>query len=102
MGDGWSLASNRQRFARRVEHSAVPRAPDPDSDSDSDPGSGLTERQGWAVAALLLVCLVVVPLLVWVRPPTFVPFQAAYLALAAVPGFLLGGAAVWLTVHTRR
>lgn len=56
---------------------------------------------GWLLVALLVVCLFVIPGVVLLRPPGL-PFEVAFLVLPLLPGFLLGGAAVWTAVRSRQ
>lgn len=58
-------------------------------------GTGdLTAGQQWAVVAAIAVSLVAMPLLVVVWPPTFLPFDDAFLSVAFVPGLVMGVLAV--------
>lgn len=61
-------------------------------------GAGEFGTGGWALVALLVVCLFVIPGVVLVRPPGL-PWEVAFLVLPLIPGFVLGGAAVWLAVR---
>lgn len=75
---------------------------DPDATGESRPderGAPLSERRGWALVALLAACLVGAPLAILVWPPTFLSYADAYLALALVPGVVLGAGAVWTAVR---
>jgi hypothetical protein len=67
-----------------------------DEDRRRDAGGsadGLDTR-GWLLVGAVLVSFFAVPLLILFRPPS-VPFEVAFLVLPLLPGFLLGGAAVW-------
>ena len=65
----------------------------PSSTPSSDDEFG---RRGWLLVAAMVVAFVVVPLVIYVRPPG-VPFQFAYLVLPLVPAVLLALLAVWAT-----
>ena len=53
-------------------------------------------RRGWLLVAAVFVAFVVVPLVIYFRPPGL-PFQFAYLVLPLVPAVLLAALAVWVT-----
>ena len=55
-------------------------------------------RSGWLLVAAIAVAFVVVPLVIYVRPPGL-PFVVAYLALPLVPAVLLALLAVWVTTR---
>lgn len=67
----------------------------------SEEGGPFAGRRGWLAVAVLFVFLVVAPLVVLFRPPTFLGFQDAYLAVSVVPGLALGAVAVWAAVRAR-
>lgn len=73
------------------------RVHDPDAASDDD---GLSDRQGWALVGVLVACFVGFPLAILAWPPTFLPYHDAYLALALVPGLLMGAVGVWSALRT--
>jgi len=64
----------------------------------SETGADEFGTGGWALVALLVVCLFVIPGVILIRPPGL-PWEVAFLVLPLIPGFLLGGAAVWLAVR---
>ena len=53
-------------------------------------------RRGWLLVAAIFLAFVVVPLLIYFRPPGL-PFRFAYLVLPLVPAVLLAALAVWVT-----
>jgi hypothetical protein len=63
--------------------------------ADSSSGDEFGPR-GWLLLAAIVVAFVVVPLVIYFRPPG-VPFQFAYLVLPLVPAVLLALLAVWVT-----
>lgn len=64
-------------------------------DAETDDSKGLSNREGWLVVGALLVLLVGAPVVVYLWPPGFLGFRDAYLAVAMVPGFLLGLLGLW-------
>lgn len=56
----------------------------PNDDADLDP------RWQWVVVGTVATMLVAVPAVILVWPPTLLSFRDAYLALALVPGLVLG------------
>jgi hypothetical protein len=69
--------------------------------SDGDDGGGDEfDTRGWVLVAVVLVSFFVAPLAILFRPPS-VPFEVAFLVLPLLPGFLLGGAAVWALAGRR-
>ena len=70
---------------------------EPDGAASGD-GSGSDEfgRRGWILLAGMLVAFVIVPAIIYLRPPG-VSFQFAYLVLPLVPAVVLALIAVWAT-----
>jgi len=73
------------------------------------PGSDEFGREGWAVVAILFVSFLVVPPAIVLLPEARgviaslgLTMRDAYLALPMIPAVLLGIAAVWAAVRTRR
>lgn len=63
-------------------------------------------REGWALTAVLFLCAIVIPGVIYLYPYAAgwfgLPFFATYLALPLVPAVLLGLVAVWsMTAATR-
>jgi len=65
------------------------------SDAESDDSAGLSNREGWLIAGALAVLLVGSPMAAYLWPPGFLGLRDAYLAVAMVPGFLLGLLGLW-------
>lgn len=65
------------------------------TDPEGDDSKGLSNREGWLIAGALAVLLVGSPVAVYLWPPGFLGFRDAYLAVAMVPGFLLGVLGLW-------
>ena len=59
-------------------------------------GSDEFGRRGWILLAGMLVAFVVVPAIIYVRPPGL-PYVVAYLVLPLVPAVVLALIAVWAT-----
>jgi len=74
---------------------ADPRAPDPEPVA-AEPADREFGRRGWVLLAATLVAFLVVPAVIYLRPPG-VPFVVAYLVLPLVPAVLLALLAVWAT-----
>ncbi len=53
-------------------------------------------RKGWLLVAAIVVAFIVVPVVIYVRPPGL-PFVVAYLVLPLAPAVLLALLAVWIT-----
>jgi hypothetical protein len=71
--------------------------PSPDEESaDAAPGDREFGRRGWLLLAGVVVAFVIVPAIIYVRPPG-VPFVVAYLVLPLVPAVALALLAVWAT-----
>lgn len=78
---------------------------DPDADivggtaGDAEPTADGFGRKGWALTAVLFVCVLVIPGIIYAYPYAAgafgLPFFATYLALPLVPAILLGLVAVW-------
>lgn len=56
--------------------------------------------RGWLLVATVVVAFLVVPGLIYWRPPVL-PFRVAFLVLPLVPAFLLGAVAVYVAVSSR-
>ena len=70
---------------------------EPDDASAKGPaGNDEFGRRGWVLVAGMLVAFVIVPLVIYFRPPGL-PFVVAYLVLPLVPAVLLAALAVWAT-----
>jgi len=54
--------------------------------------------RGWTLVGVIVVCFLVVPAVILLRPPSL-PFRVAFLILPLVPAFLLGATAVWAAVR---
>lgn len=85
-----------------------PGAVDGDSDaaatgSETSPGAGAgggaVDTRGWVLVAVLVVCLLVVPGIIYVRPAVLsavgIPYLASLLVLPLLPAAILGLTAVW-------
>jgi hypothetical protein len=59
----------------------------------------LSTRAKWVVAAAVAACLLGAPVLILLRPPTFVPYRDAYLGLSLIPGLVLGAVGVWTAIR---
>ncbi|MFB6197692.1 MAG: hypothetical protein ABEI52_05405 [Halobacteriaceae archaeon] len=72
--------------------------------TDEDEQGGRISRftagtpRDWAVVLFIVCCGILIPVLIYLWPPTFVPYQDAYLGLAMLPGILLGLVAIWLAI----
>jgi hypothetical protein len=58
-------------------------------------------RREWLLVAAVVVATLVVPGLIYLRPPAL-PFRLAFLVLPLVPAVLLGAVAVYVAVESRR
>ena len=67
-----------------------------DESSEPEPADREFGRRGWLLLAAMLVAFLVVPAVIYLRPPG-VPFVVAYLVLPLVPAVLLALLAVWAT-----
>jgi len=56
---------------------------------------------GWVLVAVLVVCLLVIPAVVLIRPPAL-PWEVSLLVLPMLPGVVLGAVAVWTAVRDRQ
>ena len=74
----------------RYVHEPEGAAPDDASGSDE------FGRRGWILLVGMLVAFVIVPAIIYVRPPG-VPYVVAYLVLPLVPAVVLALIAVWAT-----
>jgi peptidoglycan/LPS O-acetylase OafA/YrhL len=74
-----------------AQASAEPAQETARSDHEADDGLG---TRGTVLLATLLLALLVVPVLIYWRPPQL-PFLLAFLVLPLVPAFALGIVAVW-------
>ena len=70
-------------------------APD-DESSEPEPADREFGRRGWLLLAGILVAFVIVPAIIYLRPPG-VPYVVAYLVLPLVPAVGLALLAVWAT-----
>ena len=71
--------------------------PGPDDESPApEPADREFGRRGWLLLAGVLVAFVIVPAVIYLRPPG-VPYVVAYLVLPLVPAVLLAALAVWAT-----
>lgn len=72
------------------------RGPAAPTDEPAADGFG---RKGWALTAVLFICVLVIPGIIYAYPYVAgwfgLPFFATYLALPLVPALLLGLVAVW-------
>ena len=77
-----------------------------DADSKTDRGAHSSEpdpdgfgRKGWALTAVLFVCVLVIPAIIYLYPYAAgsfgLTFFGTYLVLPLIPAFLLGLVAVW-------
>jgi hypothetical protein len=77
---------------------AESRASDTDAESRASDTDGLGSR-GWVLVAVLTVCTLVVPGIIYVRPGILsalgVPYIASLLVLPLLPAAALGLTAVW-------
>jgi hypothetical protein len=74
-----------------------PEGAETESDADTtDDGFGV---RGWVLIAVLVVCLLVVPGIIYVRPGLLsavgIPYVASLLVLPLLPAAALGLTAVW-------
>ncbi|MFB6120267.1 MAG: hypothetical protein ABEJ68_04030 [Halobacteriaceae archaeon] len=65
----------------------------------ADDSDALSARAKWSIVAVVVACLVGAPLLILVRPPTFVPYRDAYMGLSLIPGLVLGAVGVWTAIR---
>jgi len=70
--------------------SDAPAGPD-DPDSATEFGWA-----GWLLVAAIIVAFLVIPAIIYVRPPGL-PFLVSYLVLPLAPAFILALLAVWIT-----
>jgi hypothetical protein len=87
--DGRTTAGGDQRTTAGAENAVPP----PDDEFGA---------RGWLLVGVLVVCFVVLPVVVTLRPVRLIGFRATYLLLPLVPAVLLGAAAVWVAVRSRR
>lgn len=66
-------------------------AHEPDERERDGPGAATQ----WGVVGLVAACVVGAPLLILFYPPTFLPYEDAYMGLSLVPGLVLGVLGVW-------
>ena len=69
--------------------------------SDAPPGpDDATEEEfgwtGWLLVAAIVVAFLVIPAVIYFRPPGL-PFLVSYLVLPLAPAFILALLAVWIT-----
>ena len=67
-----------------------------DESSEPEPADREFGRRGWLLLAGILVAFVIVPAIIYFRPPG-VPYVVAYLVLPLVPAVGLALLAVWAT-----
>jgi cytochrome b subunit of formate dehydrogenase len=80
---------------RPTDSESTTEAPESESEADSD-GFGV---RGWVLVAVLVVCLLIVPGVIYVRPGILsavgIPYIASLLVLPLLPAVVLGLTAVW-------
>ena len=84
----------------------VPESDGADGSPGEEPEADGFGREGWALTAVLFLCAIVIPGIIYLYPYAAgwfgLPFFATYLALPLVPAVLLGLVAVWsMTAATR-
>lgn len=87
------------RTANDGSRSAVSTSLHDDTNMDGNPRTRKRgERAEWVLIAVVVLALVVVPVIIYVRPPKL-PFRVAFLLLPLAPAVLLGVTAVWIAVN---
>ena len=78
---------------------AVTEADDADAESEPEPEPQGFGRKGWVLTAALIICVLVIPAIIYVYPYAAGSFGrtffVTYLILPLVPAVLLGLIAVW-------
>jgi hypothetical protein len=58
--------------------------------------------RGWLLVGVVVVCFLLIPGIILLRPIRVVGFRTTYLVLPLLPAVLLGATAVWVAVRSRR
>lgn len=55
--------------------------------------------QGWLLVVAIILAMLVIPLIIFVRPPTDLSYRFAFLILPLGPALILGILAVWVATR---
>lgn len=58
--------------------------------------------RGWLLVGVVVVCFLLLPVVVTLRPVRVFGFRSTYLLLPLLPAVVLGATAVWVAVRSRQ
>jgi hypothetical protein len=97
------VSSDDEGYVHRPGEAEANEPPDGDAAATGEDGFG---ARGWVLVAVLAVCTLVVPGIIYVRPGILsavgIPYIASLLVLPLLPAAALGLTAVWAMAATNR